>query len=281
MPDQIPLDHADRAGTPSDGLQVVTNDLAYLRVMIVNVVFLGRRGAGDREWVLIDAGLPGSASAIAAAAERRFGPNSRPSAIVLTHGHFDHVGALEALAHRWDVPVHAHDLESPYLDGRSAYPPPDPGVGGGMMARMAGLYPRGPVDVGDRLHTLPRDGSVPSMPGWRAVQTPGHTPGHVSLWRESDRTLVAGDAFVTTNQESAYAVALQRPEMHGPPQYYTPDWHGAEASVRTLAGLEPETAITGHGRAMAGEGLREALHALAREFREVAVPRRGRYVGGS
>ena len=41
------------------------------------------------------------------------------------------------------------------------------------------------------------------MPGWRWVHTPGHTAGHVSLFRDADRTLIAGDAFVTTKQESA------------------------------------------------------------------------------
>jgi hypothetical protein len=46
----------------------------------------------------------------------------------------------------------------------------------------------------------------------------------VSIWREEDRALIAGDAFITTDQESAYAVLRQEPELHGPPQYFTPDW---------------------------------------------------------
>jgi hypothetical protein len=41
-------------------------------------------------------------------------------------------------------------------------------------------------------------------------------------WREEDRTIIAGDAFMTTDQESAYAVAVQKPAMHGPPKYFTP-----------------------------------------------------------
>lgn len=278
MPDQIPMNSDGRADVKEGSVHVGRADLAYVRLAIVNVVLYGPDEAGDRGWVLIDAGIMGSAGAIARAASERFGEDARPAAIVMTHGHFDHVGALEELAERWQVPVYAHDLERPYLDGSSSYPPPDPSVGGGTMARLSGLYPRGPVDVGSRLHTLPAGGDVPHMPGWRWIETPGHTPGHVSLWRGSDRALVAGDAFITTDQESAYAVLRQKPEMHGPPTYFTPDWRGAKASVERLAALEPEFAVTGHGPAMDGNVLREALHALARDFDAVAVPDQGRYV---
>jgi len=281
---QIPLDPAARADDPArdsardDNTHEIAPDLAYRRLAIVNVVFFGPSGAGDRQWVLIDAGVMGTTGLITGAAEERFGPNSRPAAIVMTHGHFDHVGALEELVERWDVPVYAHPLEHPYLDGSASYPPPDPSVGGGLMSLLSPLYPRGPVNVSNRLRPLPPDGSVPDMPGWRWVHTPGHSPGHVSFWREADRTIIAGDAFITTRQESAYAVTVQRPEMHGPPMYYTPDWQKARASVELLAGLEPELAVTGHGPAMRGAGMREALHELARDFDRVAVPPQGEYV---
>ena len=284
MAQQIPLNPSARADDPEqdavrgDGVHEVAPDLAYQRLAIVNVAFYGLPGAGDRHWVLIDAGLPGTAGRIADAAKARFGPEARPAAIVMTHGHFDHNGALEALAEQWDAPVYAHELERPYLDGSASYPPPDPTVGGGLMAALSPLYPRGPVDVGGRLHSLPADGSVPGMAGWRWIHTPGHAPGHVSLWREANRLLIAGDAFITTAQESAYAAATQRPELHGPPMYFTPDWVSAKSSVERLAALEPEIALTGHGRAMRGAEMRAALHALARDFNQVAVPDHGRYV---
>ncbi|GJG87257.1 MBL fold metallo-hydrolase [Gemmatimonadetes bacterium T265] len=262
----------------------ITDDLAWLRCGIVNVAFLGHPDAGDRGWVLVDAGLPGFAGTIARAAEARFG-GSRPAAIVLTHGHFDHVGALRDLADRWDVPVYAHHLELPYLTGKSAYPPPDPTVGGGAMAFSSPLFPPGPFDFGDRVRRLPTgagdddtSGAVPNAGEWQWRHTPGHAPGHVSLWRERDRALVAGDAFVTTKQESAVAVYEQRLEIHGPPMYYTPDWDAARASVAQLAELAPEVAVTGHGLPMSGAALRDGLRALARDFDVVARPARGRYV---
>ena len=265
--------------TEGEWPRAVTDDLAYLRTAIVNVYFFGRPDAGDRGWVLIDTGLYGTAQQIADAAETRFGAGTRPSAIILTHGHFDHIGALQELAETWDVPVYVHPLELPYVTGRSAYPPPDPTVGGGAMAALSWLYPRGPIDVGSRARTLPEDGSVPGMPGWRWIHTPGHTAGHVSLFRGADRTLVAGDAFVTTKQESALAVLQQRPEVSRPPAYYTPDWGQAGASVRALAALEPRIAATGHGVPLSGDAFLSDLHTLARDWDRVAVPDQGRYVG--
>jgi glyoxylase-like metal-dependent hydrolase (beta-lactamase superfamily II) len=146
------------------------------------------------------------------------------------------------------------------------------------MASLSGLLPTKPVDVSKRLVSLPQDGSVPFMPQWRWVHTPGHSPGHVSLWRETDSALIVGDAFVTTKAESAYATAFQTPELHGPPRYFTIDWQKSKASVETLAALKPDLVISGHGRAMKGSSLTEALQLLAQDFDRIAVPKHGRYV---
>jgi glyoxylase-like metal-dependent hydrolase (beta-lactamase superfamily II) len=251
----------------------VAEGVVGLRTLIVNLFFVG---AAD-EWVMVDAGLPMTTQWILHCARQRFG-DSKPKAIVMTHGHFDHTGALADLAKQWDVPVYAHELELPYLTGRASYPPPDPTVGGGMMARLSPLYPRGPVDLGGRVQAFPMSGTVPNMPGWSWIHTPGHSPGHVSFWRESDRCLIAGDAFVTTIQESAVSAMTQQPvEVHRPPAYFTQDWAAAWASVQRLAALEPAIAVTGHGLPMRGDELLEQLHDLATRFPEL-IPKKGRYV---
>ena len=139
MAQQVPIDAGAVFGTASDaGTIELLPDLAYRRVGIVNVVLSNGAQAPP---VLIDAGLPGTAPVIRQACAARFGAGGKPHAIILTHGHVDHVGALETLLSEWDVPVYAHTLEVPYLDGSASYPPPDPQVGGGALSALSKLFP--------------------------------------------------------------------------------------------------------------------------------------------
>ena len=267
----------DRIEIPAEEtvpLHAVATGLVGLRIVFVNVFGV----AGETGWTLIDAGLNGSAEWIRRWATEHFGA-ATPNAIVLTHGHFDHIGAIGDLMERWSVPVYAHREELPYVTGERSYPPPDPSVGGGMMARMAALYPRRPIDLGEWVRELPGDGSIPVLPGWRWLHTPGHTAGHVSLFRDADRTLIVGDAFCTTKQESFFAaVGTQKPELHGPPAYFTTDWNAARDSVQRLAALHPAVIAPGHGRPMAGDETMQGLIGLSERFDEVARPAQGRYV---
>lgn len=255
----VPLDH-------------IAPGVIGIRIIFVNVFAIGDADG----WVLVDAGLRGSAGRIIDWARQHFG-DAPPRAIVLTHAHFDHVGALESLLQHWDVPVYVHPRELPYVHGERSYPPADPTVGGGLMARMSAFYPRGPIYLGARARPLPPDGTLEELPGWRWVYTPGHTVGHVSLFRPDDRMLLVGDAFCTTRAESFLASMTQRPELHGPPAYFTTDWAAAHASVIKLANLDPLVVAPGHGRPMAGEDMKRALQQLAQRFRELAQPRPGQH----
>ena len=268
---------ANRANTPA--LFHVVSGVWGLRTAFANLYLVRNPDAPADPWVLVDAGVPGYSDRLLHSAENLFGSNNPPAAIVLTHGHFDHVGTLPQLLAAWPgVPVYAHPLELPYLTGRSSYPPPDPSVGGGAMSAMSFLYPKKPLDLGQRVQALPEDGSVPHLPGWRWVRTPGHSPGHVSLFREQDRILLAGDAFVTVQAESGLATLTQQQEISGPPAYFTTDWPNAARSVALLAELQPAVAATGHGIPMRGDALQQQLSELAEKFEELAVPRHGRYV---
>src|SRR5258705_14002134 len=127
----------------------VAPGLTRIAHRIVNTYFISDAVTGA--WVLVDAGLPTSARRIRKAARRRFGRDARPAAIILTHGHFDHVGSLKRLLKEWDVPIYAHPLEMPFLTGRSDYPPPDPIVGGGLMSMMSRFFSRKGIDLGTRV----------------------------------------------------------------------------------------------------------------------------------
>ncbi|MBD0381330.1 MBL fold metallo-hydrolase [Paenibacillus sedimenti] len=256
----------------------VTVDIFYYCDQIVNLCFVGEILKEVKEWVLVDTGMPGTAERIIRVAEERFGPNSKPQSIILTHGHFDHVGSIEVLLEQWDVPVYAHELEIPYLTGKADYPKGDSTVNGGLVSELSPLFPNHSIDLGDQIKPLPADGKVPGLPEWQWLHTPGHTPGHISLFREKDRALLAGDAFVTVKQESLYKVLIQKQEISGPPKYFTTDWRAAKESVRKLQALRPLIAVTGHGTPMSGEELSLSLSDLAENFEEIAVPEEGRFV---
>ncbi|WP_026573168.1 MBL fold metallo-hydrolase [Bacillus sp. UNC438CL73TsuS30] len=241
------------------------------------IVNLALVGTAD-EFVLIDAGMPKSADEIKAMIGEHFGENARPKAIILTHGHFDHVGSLVELLEDWKVPVYAHELEIPFLTGEKDYPPGDPSVDSGLVAKMSPMFPNHGINISGQVQALPEDQSVPNMPGWKWVHTPGHTPGHISLFREDDRALIAGDAFVTVKQESLYKVITQKQEISGPPRYYTTDWNAAFESVKKLEALNPRTAVTGHGLPMTGDELTNSLRYLLENFRKIAMPNHSRYV---
>lgn len=263
----------------SDDLVAPLEDVAEgvygLRIGFVNV-FAVMHANGS--WTLIDAGVPYSAGYIRSWAERRF--NRPPLAIVLTHGHFDHVSAAPWLSEHWDVPVYAHEREAPYLTGQTEYPPPHASAGGGMMSLLSPIYPRGPVNLGTRLRLfngIGRAMETGEMPQWLILHTPGHTEGHVSLYRPADNTLLVGDAFCTTKPESFFDAAIvQPPELNGPPAYFTSDFALAAQSIRRLAALQPRVVAPGHGKPLAGIDLEQKLAELSAAYSEEAQNELGR-----
>ncbi|UYZ13079.1 MBL fold metallo-hydrolase [Brevibacillus sp. WF146] len=133
---------------------------------------------------LVDAGLPFMTTGIL-----RFidGLNAGPlQRILLTHGHSDHVGAIRGILDRYAVPVYAHRIEIPYMEGALPYPrrkKPERNVANGLAAPLA----ESP------------DGQLEPIAGLKPYLTPGHSPGHVVYYHEQDRVLLAGDLFTSKN----------------------------------------------------------------------------------
>lgn len=252
----------------------VLPDILLLHFTIVTACMIGN----DDKWILVDTGLENSYDFILKSAKEHFGKESRPQAIILTHGHFDHVGSVQRLAEYWDVSVFAHGLEVPYITGKKDYPLGDPTTDEGLVAKMSPSFPHRSINLGYRVVTLPADGNIPGMTDWKYVHTPGHTEGHVSLFRGKDRTLIAGDAFTTTKQESFTSVLTQNEQIKGPPAYLTTDWEAARKSVERIKELKPKLAIPSHGLPMKGEKLTRHLELLTQHFNEIAVPEQGRFV---
>ncbi len=120
----------------------------------------------------------------------------------------------------------------------------------------------------DGLSPIDPDAGVPGLPDWLVIPTPGHTPGHLALFREADRALIPGDAVLTVNLNSPGGALSQRHTLGGPPRFATWNWRAVTGSVPELARLEPGVLAPGHGRPMAGPVLARALARALRALGE-------------
>lgn len=242
------------------------------RVNVLNFVNAYCIENGEGEWVLLDTGLRPALSILKGAALEMKRP---PVAIVLTHGHIDHIGCAGELAREWGVRVWAHRLERPFLSDESFYPPGDPTVGG-ALAFVSRAMPPQKFDLRDVLEIFPDDGKFDFLKGWQIVETPGHSPGHVSLWHEDDRVLLAGDAFCTADMDSFVGLTTLKPTQFargGTP--FTPDWEAMKRSLGVLADLEPVIVGAGHGLPISGADTPQKLREF---FHSFSPPSHGRYI---
>jgi len=249
-------------------LKEIAEGVHWLPVSIANVYFV-RSGSG---WVLIDTSIPNRGQAIRAAAEEL--SDAPPAAILLTHGHMDHSGSAVELARVWKAPVYVDQAELEFLDGTKTYPPPDPSVGG-FMAFMSRLFPLRKLNLEGVPQPFEDGQAIPGLADWESIATPGHSPGHVSFYRRSDRTLIVGDACVTMDLDSFWAIVTKRQEISRPPAPITCNWKAARRSVEALAALEPRVLACGHGIPMTGSDTAQKLRAFSEHF---PTPIRGRYV---
>jgi glyoxylase-like metal-dependent hydrolase (beta-lactamase superfamily II) len=134
--------------------------------------------------------------------------------MVLTHLHPDHSGATVRLAERWGQPAYVHPDQLQLAAGyQPEYAIPVDRWLVPLVRRLpkrtqrkisAGADLTGVVQAFD-----PRTG-IPGLPGWAAIHTPGHTPGHISLYRRSDGVLITGDAVITVDLNSLLGILTSR-----------------------------------------------------------------------
>ena len=223
-------------------IERIAPDVGWQPISFVNAYFVGHSGG---PWALIDSGVPGWAAQIFEASEASFGAGSRPEAIYLTHGHFDHAGSAAELAESWNVPIFAHRMELPYLTGRSDYPPPDPTIGG-AMAFLSRFMPYRPRDLGDRVRELPgRASRIAGLGMDRDART--FARATFRFFRASDRVLIAGDAFATMNMDSWTGLVSGRKEAGARRRTFHHGLGGHAESIEKLADLRPNLLGCGHG----------------------------------
>jgi glyoxylase-like metal-dependent hydrolase (beta-lactamase superfamily II) len=199
---------------------------------------------------LVDSGLPGQVEAIGVAlAEAGIGVQDLRR-IIFTHQDLDHVGSGAALVRQSGATVLAHPADVPYIEGelRPLKFTPE------MLERRPQLREvlerLEPVEIDEHLE----DGERLDLAGGiRVIFTPGHTPGHLSLYLERPKVLVAGDAL--TAEEG---------HLNGPNPPLTLDVGEAARSVRRLAELDVETIVCYHG-GVVDEDADGQLHRVVRE----------------
>lgn len=194
---------------------------------------------------LVDTGLPGQTDLLQTALAEAHLTLQDLKRIIITHQDIDHVGSLHDLVQSTGVPVLAHAAEIPYIDGTLPlvkFPTP------AMMEKMPALR------VFERLQPTPVDQPLQDNTrldlagGVRVIATPGHAPGHISLYLERSQTLITGDALTAADGR-----------LSGPNPQATPDLPTAWQSVQKLAALDIQTIICYHGGVVshaAGEQLR-------------------------
>jgi glyoxylase-like metal-dependent hydrolase (beta-lactamase superfamily II) len=208
--------------------------------------------------VLIDTGMPGSAPVILELVKQTGIGDIPLRSIILTHQDIDHIGGLPAfLAYGDEAPiVFAHEDDKGAINGTQPMLKMIPERLAGFLQQVPEatrsqfeqtfLHPSRPnVD-----HTIVDGETLPIAGGLTVIHTPGHTPGHVSLFHQPSKTLIAGDAMIAENGE-----------LKGPRPSNTPDMEKALQSLKKFKDFDIETVICYHGGRIQG-GVNKRIAAL-------------------
>ncbi|KAI7253149.1 hypothetical protein KC345_g11406 [Hortaea werneckii] len=218
------------------------------------------------ELTLVDTGYPGLLEVFKQAFSEASVPWNHLSTILITHQDIDHIGTLPVLLEQPDlrIKVLAHESESDYIEGRkmllkhtpealaaaeAMLPPSLPEEWKRSFLSALAHPPRCRVD-----ESLTGEEQLPWAGGISLIHTPGHSPGHLSLYHPRSRTLIAADALT-----------VRSGELYGPNPEATPDMLLALSSLQKFAGYEIEQVICYHGGLYRGDaGRRIAVLAEGR-----------------
>ena len=218
-------------------------------LQVLELSFMGRKINPTLIWdnetvVLIDTGFPEQLQEIRSAMDDVGIPFSKLSKVIITHQDYDHIGGLSDIIKASDqkIEVIAHKEEKPFIEGASPLLKMTP-------ERLAGMFGALPAEkrkeaeerflevLKSKVDKTVDDGEVlPYCGGITVIFTPGHTPGHICLYLDRNKTLVTGDALNVVNGQ-----------LVGPNMEFTPDMDTAKKSLEKLAQYDVETVICYHG----------------------------------
>jgi glyoxylase-like metal-dependent hydrolase (beta-lactamase superfamily II) len=155
------------------------------------------------------------------------------AAHALTHAHPDHQGSSHAICERYGIPLWCGQGDVPAMESPGGVAGSSPTTWATFVQRRFWVGPPHPVS-----RALVEGDEVG---GFTVLETPGHSPGHVAYWRESDRVLIMGDVLFNLNPLTGI------PGLHEPPAAFTPDPSRNRDSARRLGPLRPRLACFGHG----------------------------------
>ncbi|WP_379153396.1 MBL fold metallo-hydrolase [Paenibacillus sp. sgz5001063] len=204
--------------------------------------------------ILIDTGVPGAEQKFKQAAAEASVPLSHVRTILITHQDIDHIGSLPALLEQSQstITVLAHEIERPYIEGdkmllkhtpdalaaaEAMLPPSVPEEWKRAFLHVLAHPPKGRVD-----QTLTGGEYLPIGGGITIIHTPGHSPGHLSLYHHTSRTLIAADALTVRDGQ-----------LYGPDATATPDMLTALQSLHKFADWEIDQVICYHGGLYRGD----------------------------
>jgi glyoxylase-like metal-dependent hydrolase (beta-lactamase superfamily II) len=181
------------------------------------------------EDVLIDAGTRHSGKRIL-----RELKGHEINAHALTHAHADHQGASHEICEALGIPYWVSERDADAAEDPELIRERQPNHPVQKLFLFLYMGPGHPVD------RKLREGD--EIAGFKVLDVPGHSAGHVAFWRESDRVLILGDVLTNIHQMTGF------PGLHEPLPFLTPDPVENRRSAKRLAALEPKLVLFGHGR---------------------------------